>query len=150
MANRKDSRNRVLRNGETERKDGRYMFRYTDKKTGQRKTIYAKDLPELREKEKSVLSDVENNIRTDGNVKSLTVNNLFQHYLEIKEISESTKVNYRSAWKCHMAFWCLRSWTAFLWRAAAFPLARRQTKRPTGYLIVSPWAKRQVQPRPWR
>lgn len=102
MANRKDSKNRVLRNGETERKDGRYMFRYTDKKTGQRKTIYAKDLPELREKEKSVLSDVENNIRTDGNVKSLTVNALFRHYLETKEISESTKVNYRSAWKCHV------------------------------------------------
>lgn len=102
MANRKDSRNRVLRNGETERKDGRYMFRYTDKKTGQRRTIYAKDLPGLREKEKSVLSDVENNIRTGGNVKSLTVNDLFRHYLETKEISESTKVNYRYAWKCHV------------------------------------------------
>lgn len=102
MANRKDSRNRVLRNGETERKDGRYMYRYTDKKTGQRKTIYAKDLPELREKEKSVLSDVENNIRTDGNVKSLAVNGLFRHYLETKEISESTKVGCRSAWKCHV------------------------------------------------
>lgn len=99
MANRKDSKNRVLRNGETERKDGRYMYRYTDKKTGQRKTIYARDLPELREKEKSVLSDVEDNIRTGGNVKSLTVNDLFRHYLEIKEISDSTKVNYRSTWK---------------------------------------------------
>lgn len=99
MANRKDSKNRVLRNGKTERKDGRYMYRYTDKKTGQRKTIYARDLPELREKEKSVLSDVEDNIRTGGNVKSLTVNDLFRHYLEIKEISDSTKVNYRSTWK---------------------------------------------------
>ena len=99
MANRKDSKNRVLRNGETERKDGRYMYRYTDKKTGQRKTVYARDLPELREKEKSVLSDVEDNIRTGGNVKSLTVNDLFRHYLEIKEISDSTKVNYRSTWK---------------------------------------------------
>ena len=99
MANRKDSKNRVLRNGETERKDGRYMYRYTDKKTGQRKTIYARDLAELREKEKSVLSDVEDNIRTGGNVKSLTVNDLFRHYLEIKEISDSTKVNYRSTWK---------------------------------------------------
>lgn len=99
MANRKDSRNRVLRNGETERKDGRYMYRYTDKKTGQRKTIYARGLPELREKEKSVLSDAEDNIRTGGNVKSLTVNDLFRHYLEIKEISDSTKVNYRSTWK---------------------------------------------------
>ncbi|MEH2943926.1 integrase DNA-binding domain-containing protein [Lachnospiraceae bacterium KK002] len=78
------------------RKDGRYMYRYTDSKTGQRKNIYARDLPELREKEKSVLSDVEDNIRTGGNVKSLTVNDLFRHYLEIKEISESIKVNYRS------------------------------------------------------
>lgn len=102
MANRKDSKNRVLKNGETERKDGRYMFRYTDRKTGQRKTIYARDLPELREKEKSALSDVEDNIRTDGNVKSLTVNDLFRHYLGIREISESTKVAYRSAWKSHV------------------------------------------------
>ena len=88
-----------MKNGETERKDGRYMYRYTDSRTGQRKTIYAKDLPDLRMKEKSILSDVENNIRTDGNVKNLTANDLFRRYLEIKEISDSTKVNYRSTWK---------------------------------------------------
>lgn len=91
-----------MRNGETERKDGRYMYRYTDKKTGQRKTIYARDLPELREKEKAVNADINDNIRTDGNLKKLTVNSLFQNYLETKEISDSTLASYRSAWKNHV------------------------------------------------
>ena len=102
MANRKDSKGRVLRNGETERKDGRYVYRYTDQKTGARRNIYAKDLPELREKEKSVASDLCDNIRIDSNLKKLTVNDLFQSYLDTKEISDSTKVGYRSAWKNHV------------------------------------------------
>ena len=36
---RKDSKGRVLRKGESERKDGIYMYRYTDL-DGSRKTIY--------------------------------------------------------------------------------------------------------------
>lgn len=91
-----------MRNGETERKDGRYMYRYTDSKTGQRKAIYARDLPELREKEKAVNADINDNIRTDGNLKKLTVNSLFQNYLETKEISEPTLAGYRSTWKNHV------------------------------------------------
>ncbi len=91
-----------MRNGETERKDGRYVYRYTDQKTGKRKNIYAKDLPELREKEKAVNADINDNIRTDGNLKKLTVNSLFQNYLETKEISESTLAGYRSTWKNHV------------------------------------------------
>lgn len=91
-----------MRNGETERKDGRYMYRYTDSKTGQRKTVYASDLPELREKEKAVNADINDNIRTEGNLKKLTVNSLFQNYLETKEISESTLADYRSTWKNHV------------------------------------------------
>lgn len=102
MANRKNNKNRVLRNGETERKDGRYVYRYTDQKTGKRKNIYAKDLPELREKEKAVNADINDNIRTDGNLKKLTVNSLFQNYLETKDITESTLAGYRSAWKNHV------------------------------------------------
>ena len=46
---RKDSRGRNLRTGESERKDGIYMYRYTDVKSGKRQTIYAGDLPELEE-----------------------------------------------------------------------------------------------------
>jgi integrase len=35
-------------------------------------------------------------------LKKLTVNSLFQNYLETKEISESTLAGYRSAWKNHV------------------------------------------------
>ena len=52
MANsRKDHKGRKLREGESWRKDGRYSYRYTDIRSGKRLTVYAKDLPELREKE---------------------------------------------------------------------------------------------------
>ena len=37
---RKDSKGRVLRNGESQRPDGKYMFRYTDAK-GVRRYVYS-------------------------------------------------------------------------------------------------------------
>lgn len=43
-----------LREGENWRNDGRYSYRYTDVRTGKRLTVYAQDLPELREKEKQI------------------------------------------------------------------------------------------------
>ena len=49
---RKDPKGRKLREGENWRNDGRYSYRYTDVRTGKRLTVYAQDLPELREKEK--------------------------------------------------------------------------------------------------
>ena len=54
---RKDSKGRLLRSGETERKDGRFMFRYNDLK-GDRHTIYARDLHELRRKEALIQNDL--------------------------------------------------------------------------------------------
>ena len=51
MANRKDAKGRVLKAGESQRKDGIYMYRYTDIR-GKRQSVYAGDLKELREKEK--------------------------------------------------------------------------------------------------
>ena len=45
---RKDSKNRVLRAGESQRKDGTYMYRYTDV-TGKRVCVYARTLEDLRE-----------------------------------------------------------------------------------------------------
>ena len=60
MANsRKDHKGRKLREGESWRKDGRYSYRYTDIRSGKRLTVYAKDLPELREKEKQIAKDLE-------------------------------------------------------------------------------------------
>lgn len=51
---RKDSKGRVLKTGESERKDGLYQYRYTEP-NGQRKIIYANNLNELRKKESEIL-----------------------------------------------------------------------------------------------
>lgn len=37
---RRDNKNRVLRNGESQRKDGRYMYKYTDN-AGDMKYVYS-------------------------------------------------------------------------------------------------------------
>lgn len=47
---RKDSRGYALKKGESQRKDGRYVFRYTTIR-GEQKAVYAKELSELRKKE---------------------------------------------------------------------------------------------------
>ena len=49
-AKRKDSKGRVLRTGEGQRKDGVYEYRYTDK-DHKRRSIYAMTLEDLRPKE---------------------------------------------------------------------------------------------------
>ena len=99
MANsRKDHKGRKLREGESWRSDGRYSYRYTDIRTGKRLTIYAQDLPELREKEKQIAKDMEDNILTDGVIKKLTLNTLFDRYMATRELAESTRVNYINIW----------------------------------------------------
>ena len=50
MVNRKDAKGRVLKAGESQRKDGTYMYRYVDIR-GDRKTAYARTLNDLRQKE---------------------------------------------------------------------------------------------------
>ena len=49
---RKDKARVVLRKGESQRKDGKYDFRWTSP-DGKRHSIYAATLEELREKEKT-------------------------------------------------------------------------------------------------
>lgn len=78
---RKDPKGRKLREGENWRNDGRYSYRYTDVRTGKRLTVYAQDLPELREKEKQIAKDMEDNILTDGAIKKMTLNTLFERYM---------------------------------------------------------------------
>lgn len=59
MERRKDNKGRVLKEGESQRKDGLYQYRWTDK-FGKRHTMYANDLKALRDKKKQALeSDVE-------------------------------------------------------------------------------------------
>ena len=80
---RKDPKGRKLREGENWRNDGRYSYRYTDVRTGKRLTVYAQDLPELREKEKQIAKDMEDNILTDGAIKKMTLNTLFERYRQL-------------------------------------------------------------------
>ncbi|HBG4837477.1 TPA: site-specific integrase [Clostridioides difficile] len=99
MANsRKDHKGRKLREGESWRSDGRYSYRYTDVRTGKRLTVYAQDLPELREKEKQIVKDMEDNILTDGAIKKMTLNTLFIRYMATRELAESTRTNYINTW----------------------------------------------------
>lgn len=99
MANsRKDHKGRKLREGESWRNDGRYSYRYTDIRTGKRLTVYAQDLPELREKEKKIAKDVDDNILTDNAIKKLTLNSLFDRYMATRELAQSTRTNYTNIW----------------------------------------------------
>ena len=57
LERRKDGKGRVLRKGEHYRKsDGRYSYIYTDP-LGKQRTIYAKSLVTLRQKEESLIRD---------------------------------------------------------------------------------------------
>ena len=48
---RKDNKGRILRTGESQRKDLIYQYRYTDIR-GKRQTVYSSDLKELRENQR--------------------------------------------------------------------------------------------------
>lgn len=89
---RKDHKGRLLRTGESQRKDLTYQYRYTDV-TGKRRTVYASDLQELRKKEKAIQKDVEDGINyCEGNV---TVIELLERYIALKQgVRHATKVGY--------------------------------------------------------
>ena len=49
----KDNKGRILKTGESQRKDGIYQYRYTDFR-GKRQSVYASALQELRQKEQEL------------------------------------------------------------------------------------------------
>ncbi len=101
MKRRTDNKGRILRVGESQRKDGRYQYQYTDS-VGKRQCIYDLTLAGLREKEKMIIRDLRDGIRT-GESKKITLNILFRKYLENhKTIRKSTEVLYKSYWKNHI------------------------------------------------
>ena len=89
---RKDSKGRVLKTGESQRKDGRYQYRFVDNHGG-RHTVYAATLPELRKKEQEITQkDAFHLDYTKGNV---TVRELLEWYLDTKHnITHSTRSTY--------------------------------------------------------
>lgn len=98
--NRKDNKGKVLRKGESQRKDGTYMFRFTDE-CKKRKSIYAKTLAELREKELKIKRDKMDNIRLSVDY---TVAQLVELYLSLsqKNLSFNTMESNENAYRNHI------------------------------------------------
>ena len=105
LSKRRDKKGRILRNGESQRADGRYAFVYTDC-FGKQKFLYSWKLEEtdplpagrrkcksLREKEKEVRRDIDNGIIPYGG--NLTVLELVQKYISQKTgVRHNTQANY--------------------------------------------------------
>ena len=90
---RKDNKGRVLRRGETQRKDGRYAYTYTDSQ-GKRHTVYAKSIVVLRKKEDALVRDQLDglNVYVAGNA---SVNYAFDRYMKMKtDLRATTRANY--------------------------------------------------------
>ena len=111
---RRDSKNRILQNGESQRKDGKYEFKYVDV-NGTRRSAYSWKLvatdkvPEgkrcelsLREMEKQIRRDLEDGISTHT-ANSMTVNQLFDTYMSTKELKPSTRTNYLYMYKKYVS-----------------------------------------------
>lgn len=104
---RRDKRNRILHNGETQRADGRYRFTYLDT-DGNKKDVYSwrldhndpypkgkrKDLS-LREKEKKIEQDMFNQIVSNGG--NYTVLSLVEKYVSLKTgVRHNTEAGYKT------------------------------------------------------
>lgn len=94
MANkkRKDNKNRVLKDGEYQRPNGTYEYRWQDKR---RKThsIYAKSLAALREKEKHILKDTLNGLNIS---KNISIDDLYKKWKLLKKgLKDNTFKNYQ-------------------------------------------------------
>lgn len=102
---RRDNKNRILRNGESQRKDGRYSFKYIDG-SGTARFVYSwklekndkvpagkRDGLSLREKEKSIQRDIDYMINPRGG--EMTVEALVKKYLLQKTgVRHNTEANY--------------------------------------------------------
>ena len=90
--NRKDSKNRVLRQGEYAKANGGYEYRWTDK-NGQRHSKYRKNLSELRELEDQIHLDILDGVATEGN--NFTLDDIFTKWIQVKRgLKEVTKNKY--------------------------------------------------------
>ena len=92
---RRDNKGRVLKDGESQRKNGTYDYRYTDihKK---RRCIYAKTLAELRQKESDIQRDLADGV--DYAAGEITVAELVDRYIKLKRgLKQNSMRAYSSA-----------------------------------------------------
>lgn len=112
-AKKRDNKKRILKEGESQRSDGRYMYRYLDS-TGVRRTIYSwrlvetdshpagkkKDLS-LREKEATIEKDRMDGINTSG--AFVVLNELFERYMQSKKrLGDNVRDTYKSLYNKHI------------------------------------------------
>ena len=113
---RKDKKGRNLLKGESQRTDGRYMYRYMDC-SGEYQTVYSWRLVEtdphpkgkkqeeaLRTKEAQIEA---NNRDLISNIAgSMTLNELFEHYVKMQtrreKVKKRTSKNYIGVWDCNI------------------------------------------------
>lgn len=111
MAERRDTKNRLLGKGEYQKSDGRYMYRYVDSK-GNKRFVYSWTLTQtdrppkgkrsekcLRELEKEIAKDLQDEIDS-FKAKKMTLNAFYEDYIEQKqELKTSTRTNYKYMYK---------------------------------------------------
>lgn len=90
---RKDNKRRVLKEGEYQRSNGSYEYKWRDR-FGKRHSVYAKTLEELREKEQAITRDTLEGLTVQLN--ALTINDMFYRWQKIKRgLKENTFQNYQ-------------------------------------------------------
>lgn len=88
---RRDNKGRLLRKGESQRKDGMYMYRWTDAR-GSRKCIYDVTLEGLRKQETEIVVEIYQGVRREN----ITLSEMIERYLAIKaSLASSTYENYK-------------------------------------------------------
>lgn len=111
---RRDSKGRILRNGEVQRADGKYMFRYIDS-DGKRHSVYSWKLVEtdkvpeskrsqiaLRDLEKQIQRDIDDGIRTAA-ANTVTVDRQFKAFMDLRvDLKETTRCNYICLYSKHV------------------------------------------------
>ncbi len=87
-----DSHRVRLRTGESQRPNGKYVYRWTDR-TGKRHAVYAPTLDLLREKEAQVIVDTRDGIR--ASTENISVNDMYDLWNQLKRgIKDSTRCGY--------------------------------------------------------
>ena len=97
---RKDSKKRVLKEGEYQRSNGTYEYRWRSE-NGKRNNVYAKSLEELREKEAEIQRDRSDGIRAEA--RNATINDIHEQWLQLKKgLKANTLVNYEYMYKMYV------------------------------------------------
>ncbi len=89
---RKDSSGRVLKENETQKSDGSYIYRWRE--DGVRRAVGATTLDELRQKEKAIRATIDKGLNVLND--NITLNNVYEIWKDVKRgLKENTFANYQ-------------------------------------------------------